>query len=275
MKSTARISGAIMKTHWRKPLATRRKADRTIVSEVDLRISQHVCQSIQQRFPSHALLTEETYQEFKPAGRGFIIDELDGTQTYLRGEAGFTFQMAYFEDYDQLKIGLIYDPIEDLMTWCIKGQPAFISKNGFVQPLDYERNRTLDKLIYGHHRNRFNHTLWQIYQHLGVQPRQIVSSGCIGSKALNLILGKFDAIIGPHRHIPVWDWAAGKVITEPLGLEFFHFNGEEPSIDEIHTPHPFGYVVCPSVHKQELLDHIQQALNGKSNPHKMDALYVL
>ncbi|MCI4668794.1 MAG: inositol monophosphatase family protein [Bacteroidia bacterium] len=256
MQATARIAGAIMRNHWKKPVAIKRKADNTLVSEVDLRISNFLLQRVADAYPKHGLLTEESFQQYRPSGRGFIVDELDGTKAYLSGKPGFTFQMAYFEDYDKILIGLIYDPIKDLMIWSILGGEVYKSSNGFVEKVQVPVSRPFHQLRYGHHRHRYNPTLWNIYQQLSVQPNQIVPSGSIGSKAMNLVLGEFDVILGPHRHIPVWDWAAGKVFADNLGIAICHFDGSDLQMDELTTPHPFGYLICPAIHKSKFTSEL-------------------
>lgn len=263
MQSTARSAGAIMRNYWKKPVAIKRKPDNTLVSEVDLRISSFLIQQVQKSYPKHGLLSEESFHNFRPSGRGFIVDELDGTKTYLSGKEGFTFQMAYFEDYDQILIGLIYDPIKDLMVWGMQGGEVFKSQNGFISKVERPIQKEIGQLKYGHHRHRYNLTLWNIYQSLSVQPKQIVPSGSIGSKAMKLLLGDFDVIIGPHRHIPVWDWAAGKVLAENLGFSICHFNGQELHPSELRTPHPFGYLICPKEHKTHLVEQLDLIMAKK------------
>lgn len=263
MQATARSAGAIMRNYWKKPVAIKRKPDQTLVSEVDLRISNFLFQQVRKSYPQHGLLTEESFEHYRPSGRGFIVDELDGTRTYLSGMEGFTFQMAYFEDYDQVLIGLIYDPIKDLMIWSFREGEVFKSQNGFVSKIAKPAFKDLSKLKYGHHRHRYNQTLWNIYQHLSVQPEQIVPSGSIGSKAMKLVLGEYDVILGPHRHIPVWDWAAGKVLAESLGFAVCHFDGNELHTSELITPHSFGYLICPQVHKEYFVEQLTQLKDKK------------
>jgi len=258
MQSVARQAGALMRSHWKKPLAVRQKQDHTLVSEVDLKISQLVNQRVCRRYPDFALLTEERFCHFQPQERGFIVDELDGTRSYLRGRPGFTFQMAYFEDYEDLKIGLIYDPLKDVMLWSLPRQGVWISRMGFDRKLTPPILPPFSDLRYGHHRLRFNAFLWHIYQELEVQPQQIISSGSIGSKAIDLLLGKFEVILGPHRHIPVWDWAAGKAMVEEMGFVVCHFDGSQAELNELCTPHPFGYLICPQPYKNLFVEELQR-----------------
>ncbi|MEL6624987.1 MAG: inositol monophosphatase family protein [Bacteroidota bacterium] len=254
-------SGAIMRRYWKRPVAARKKANGTWVSEVDLRISRYVCEQVAVRFPEFGLLTEETCDQYKPKVRGFIVDELDGTHTFLNHGKGFTFQMAYVDDWDQILMGLIYDPIDDVMVWGVKGQGAWISRMGHVSQLLPPTDRAWDELRFGHHRYRYAPSQWKLYQQLGVQPHQIIPTGSIGSKGLTLATGKVDAIIGLYRHIPVWDWSPGSVILQELGFATCHFDGHPLHPGELRTPHAFGYLVCPEAHKAHFLQEFAWLAN--------------
>ncbi len=256
LQQLAYQAGAIMRNYWQKPVAARRKHDLTWVCEVDLRISRLVKRTLESAFPTHARLTEETIKEYLPGYRGFIVDELDGTRSFLMRRPGFTFQAAYFDHEDEITVGLIYDPLADLMVWGRKGEGVWTSRQGHIKQLKPLHTPTWDDLRFGNHRYSYSPTQWKLYQQLGVQPHQIVPSGSIGSKVLSLVRGHFDVIVGTHRHIPVWDWAAGQVILQELGYAVCHFDGSPLHISETATPHPFGYLVCPQAHRKTILSHL-------------------
>ncbi|MCB0853274.1 MAG: hypothetical protein KDD63_13710, partial [Bacteroidetes bacterium] len=125
-----------------------------------------------------------------------------------------------------------------------------------------------DDLRYGHHRIFMSDTHKLMYDKMGVSEDQIVSTGSIGSKVIDLIKGQFEVLIALNRKVAAWDWAPGKVIIEELGYCLYHLTGEEvkltdPREENIHT---FGYLACPREHLprfQEELRWISDKLNRK------------
>lgn len=253
--SLARMAGSIMLRHWGGEIHAFEKPDGSIVTEVDLEISRRICAKIQERFPDCSLLTEETRGKLLyPQRCGFIVDELDGTHGYFKGKSGFTFQCAYYEQFGELKIGLIYDPLRDVMVYGIKGEGVYWQtqelklKIAPASPVDW------GSLRYANHRKYMTGTLRRMYEGLGAREEQIIPTGGIGSKAIDFVEGKVDVLISLNRSIGAWDWAPGKVILEELGYKLCHLTGEELEVNQ--NEKAFGYLVCPPEHYDCLVEKL-------------------
>ena len=269
LENLARDAGKLMMDNWQKDVDIYEKDDHTIVTEVDLKISKMVCDRIAQTYPESAILTEETHKElYFPRETGFIIDELDGTFSFVNGRSGFNFQCAYYENYGELKVGLIYDPMKDIVLSATKGKGVSLTEKGVTTKISPFPHKEWDDLRYGHHRIFMSDTHKLMYDKMGVSEDQIVSTGSIGSKVIDLIKGQFEVLIALNRKVAAWDWAPGKVIIEELGYCLYHLTGEEvkltdPREENIHT---FGYLACPREHLprfQEELRWISDKLNRK------------
>ncbi|MEL6670967.1 MAG: inositol monophosphatase [Bacteroidota bacterium] len=246
LKELAQDAGAIMLQHWRRDLQVTTKHNGTPVSQVDLAISQMACQRIQAAFPEHVLLTEETFHPSKlPAEKGFIIDELDGTNAFIHGKAGFVFQVAYFENYDQLKLALIFDPVREILVYAIKDKGAWIEKKGAARQAVMPRIRRWRDLKFANHRLYMPPTLRKVYAMLGVSQENIVPTGSIGSKSMSFALGEVHVLVGLNRRMPFWDIAPGILLLQELGYSFSHLTGEKITLFPEDNDLAFGYLVCP------------------------------
>lgn len=257
--SLARMAGSIMLRHWGGEIHAFEKSDGSIVTEVDLEISRRVCASIQKQYPDCSLLTEETRGKLLyPQRCGFIIDELDGTHGYFKGKSGFTFQCAYYEKYDQLMIGLIYDPLRDVLVYGIRGEGVFWETQNKKLKISHAPKLAWEELRYANHRRYMTGTLKRMYESLGAREEQIIPTGGIGSKAIDFVEGKVDVLISLNRSIGAWDWAPGKVILEELGYKLCHLTGEELEVDQ--NGKAFGYLVCPPEHYGCLIEKLDWIL---------------
>lgn len=258
LQQMAREAGQIMLRRWQSPMEIQMKANGTPVSSVDLEISAILQERIQQQFSDLALWSEESGALTPPyPARGLIVDELDGTYSYINKRPGFTFQAAYFEQFEDLKLGLIYDPVRDLMLYGAKGMGVYIQTGSHTSLVPPPRHKQWDQLKFAHHRQFFTETYQRMYGELGIAPQRIVPTGSIGSKSIDFAFGKVDAMVALNRNIPPWDWAPGKVILEELGYRLLHLNQEPVDLAAHRYGEPFGYIVCPSEH----LEQMQEGLN--------------
>ena len=270
LEKLARDAGKLMMDHWQKEVDVFQKADDTIVTEVDLQISEMVCDRITKAYPQSAILTEETHKHlYFPKETGFIVDELDGTYSFVNGRSGFNFQCAYYENYGELSLGLIYDPLRDIVLCGVKGKGVTITEKGVTKAILPFSEVEWDHLKYGHHRMFQSRTHKKMYEKLGVSDDRIIATGSIGSKVIEVAQGNVDVLIALNRNIAAWDWAPGKVILEELGFCLYHLTGEEVALTDprIKRKRTFGYLACPVTHLdkfQSELRWIGEKLTGRN-----------
>ncbi len=98
------------------------KSRNDFVSEVDHGAEQAIIQELRARFPSHAILAEESGAQ----GQGdceWIIDPLDGTTNYLHGFPQFCVSIAQ-RRRGQLECAVIYDPLREELFTAVRGEGA-------------------------------------------------------------------------------------------------------------------------------------------------------
>ncbi len=87
---------------WRSGLAVHNKADDSPVTVADQRAEALILERLATAFPGVPVISEEDASEFgvpeKIGRRFFLVDPLDGTKAFVRGDPAFTVNIALVED---------------------------------------------------------------------------------------------------------------------------------------------------------------------------------
>lgn len=204
------------------------KADKSLVTEADLKISKLFTEKTENLVQSrkHLIIDEENLPEIKSAFQQmdqkeytWIIDPIDGTKAYFHGLPFWAIAVGVFKNKKPY-IGAIYLPGLNELIYT-DGKQTYLVKKPFTQE---ERKETLN----GHHKafvknglvmasihnfpNDFN------YEHISMMD-------CYGAYAMeyftlsNRSLGTF---IG--KDCKLWDIAASAPIAKNLGFGIFNIN---------------------------------------------------
>lgn len=86
---------------WRSGLEVIRKADESPVTEADRRGETLILEALDKRFPGVPVISEEDASEFGTPDaigpRFFLVDPLDGTKAFVRGDPNFTVNIGLVE----------------------------------------------------------------------------------------------------------------------------------------------------------------------------------
>ena len=232
------------------------KKDQSLVTEVDLAISRLVTSRVAAFAPHWGLITEETCQGNCPQHEvGLIVDELDGTNGYVNGMCGFTFQCAYHIG-NTILVSLIFDPLYDQLVYAIKDQGVWMEHHGKREAVNPIGPKDWRSLRFAHHRLYMTNTIRKMYAKMGISKENIIPTGGIGSKVIDFMTGKVDVIIALNRNVKPWDWAPGKLILEEAGYVFSHLTGAPVSLFSNSPMLEFGYLVCPQEHWNRFLQEL-------------------
>lgn len=256
LQELARDAGSIMMAKRGSPIQSFRKSDKSFVTEVDLAISAMVIARVKAFAPHWGLLTEETCKgKFLLAEEGLIVDELDGTNGYLHGQSGFTFQCAYYRRRELL-VAVIFDPLTDHLLFGIKGQGVHLVHQDTTTRVPAPIDKEWRNLRFAHHRQYMTNTIRKMYASMGIPQQNIIQTGGIGSKCLDFVLGRVDVVVALNRRVAPWDWAPGKVILEELGYSFTHLTGAPVVLFDEPSDLAFGFLVCPPAHQPKFLTEL-------------------
>ena len=194
------------------------------VTEMDTSAEDLIRIRLEERFPDHRILAEESGgDEWREAGPPiWLIDPLDGTNNFAHGFPHVGMSLALVED-QQPVVGVIYDPLRDETFAATLGGGAFLngeamrvtnvehlSESFLATGFPYDRRTAPDNNV-----ERLDHFL-----------RRSQGVRRAGAAVLDLsyvACGRFDGFWEIRLH--PWDVAAGILIVREAGGEATNFGG--------------------------------------------------
>lgn len=193
-----------------------------LVTEADHAAEKAIIQTIQNQFPDHYILCEETGEIETPSPYKWIVDPIDGTVNFAHNIPICCVSIA-LEYKGEVIMGAVYNPVMNEFFVAEKGKGATL--NG--EPISVSKKTDFLKscLVTG-----FPYTyldspnsplkVFERMLRLGLPVRRL------GSAALDLCwvaAGRFDGFY--EHHLQPWDCAAGFLIVQEAGGKVTHFDG--------------------------------------------------
>jgi myo-inositol-1(or 4)-monophosphatase len=215
--TAARVAGKIMHANWHKPKRVNSAEAHDIKLELDVRCQAIIEKILAASFPEVPVLGEEGSTGNVNAEYRWVIDPIDGTVNYFFGMPHACVSIA-LQHREKSVVGVIYDPFTDEIWTTMKGAPTRL--NGKIVRVS-NRSRIEESVIaMGFSKSQDN--LNKSMPHLIRLSRRAKKIRIMGSAALELVYvasGRLDAYI--ERTINLWDVAAGSLLVENAGGEFY------------------------------------------------------
>jgi myo-inositol-1(or 4)-monophosphatase len=245
-------AGAVLMDHYEKLEQIDYKSARDVVTEADHLSEALIVEAIHARFPSDAILAEETGEhravagEAPTSGRGrvWIVDPLDGTVNYANGIPVFCVSIGLVVDGIPA-VGVILDPTRDEGFGATRDGSVLL--NG--QPVHASTKDKLSDFVISMALNGRA----AVTRSRNVR-KQVRISRSMGSAALALAYvgnGRFDAFV-QQGGLSAWDVAAAGLIAERGGARVTAMDGG-PWFDLARGPRSIGILAAPPAHHEALL----------------------
>lgn len=196
------------------------KSDDSPVTVADRECERLIAGLLEEAFPADGILGEEGSRKESTSGRRWIVDPIDGTRDFLRGNPLWSVLIG-LEDNSEIVAGIVHLPLLGHTCWASRGGGAFrndtkmhvssIADAGRAVLSVNGLNRIRD-MPFSHGLIDFATRFWSV-RSMGGTP-----------DAMMLAAGEMDAWIEPK--VAAWDLAAAQVILEEAGAVFFSFEGE-------------------------------------------------
>jgi myo-inositol-1(or 4)-monophosphatase len=99
-----------------------------LVTEFDKRSEELILSSIQENFPAHAILAEESGHNQTISEYQWVIDPLDGTTNFSHGIPVFSVSIGLLKNHSPV-VGVVYDPFRNEMFSAEAGHGAFLNNH--------------------------------------------------------------------------------------------------------------------------------------------------
>jgi myo-inositol-1(or 4)-monophosphatase len=190
------------------------KGEVDLVTEADLGSEKRIIGTIRERFPDHAILSEEAGMIAGKSDYLWIIDPLDGTTNFAHGLTLCCISIALMKGGRPV-VGIVWNPFTGELFSAVKNQGAFL--NG--RRLNVSKTARLKEslLVTG-----FAYDVEAILAPIMERLRRciVASQGVrrLGSAALDLCYvaaGRFEAFW--EEQLNPWDTAAGYLVVQEAG----------------------------------------------------------
>lgn len=212
-------AAAIAKSLYRRNLEVRIKADKSPVTEADLRCEIAIREILEARFPSYGFFGEETGSRDTRAENLWLVDPIDGTKAFVREYPMFSTQIALMR-HGELVLGVSSAPAYGEIAHAERGAGAFL--NG--EPLGVSDVATPEDaaLSTGNLKTLATGNRWTKFGALIGRLSRIRGYGDFLHYHL-LAAGKIDAVV--ESDVNILDIAAAVVIVTEAGGRFTDLHG--------------------------------------------------
>lgn len=126
----ARQAGAVLMRYFRSDFATQHKEDKSPVTDADVAANVFIREALLKLAPEVPVVAEEDETLTRDGQSMFwLVDPLDGTRSFVRGEKEFTVNIGLVKDRRPV-LGALYAPPQDILYFAVKGKGAFRSIGG-------------------------------------------------------------------------------------------------------------------------------------------------
>ena len=201
-------------THYANSPRINKKSRNDFVTEVDHAAEQVIIETLQEIYPEHSILAEESGLSEGDPNQQWIIDPLDGTTNFIHGFPHFCISIA-FKLNGKIEHGLIYDPIRQELFSASRGQGARLND----KRIRVSNCNALEHALVGtgfpfkdkHHFDNYLQTFAAVFPKTTGMRRGGSSALDLAYVAAGRLDGFWELSLNP------WDMAAGILIIQEAG----------------------------------------------------------
>ncbi len=212
----AREAGQIVKTFYQVSPNIRWKDPTEPVTEADRAVNAYLVKQLGQAYPADGILAEESKDD--PARlskrRVWIIDPLDGTLEFIARNGEFCIMIGLALDHEPI-VGVVYQPIDDVLYAAALGSGGFIEEFGERFPLRVSKEATPKRLRMVVSRSHRAPLVDAIITRAGIQ--KVRSVGSVGLKIGLIVRRQADCYVHPNPGTREWDTCAPEIILREAG----------------------------------------------------------
>ena len=236
--SAAHGAGKLMRANFWSPKKINSSTQHDIKLELDERCQRLIERKLRSAYPRMAILGEEGVLGDTQAEHRWVVDPIDGTVNFTYGiphccvsialqvrgsklnAPGSKFKASAHPDaaYDTV-VGVVYDPFCDELWTAVRGRPAYLNGKTICVSQRSRLNETIISIGFAKYRTTLNQML-PVVNRLVHRVRKIRIMGAAALAMTYVASGRMDAYV--EAGIRLWDIAAGGLILECAGGDFWH-----------------------------------------------------
>lgn len=236
IKELSIVAGEEILKLFNKDISPEYKEDNSPVTEADKNANDIIVSGIKKEFPDMGILAEESSDDLSRLEKRycFLVDPLDGTKEFIRGNDEFTVNIALTE-WGKPIGGVIYVPVYKELYYGWAGEGAFSLINGEEKRLHVSKR--IGNIRLAKSRTHHSHMLDKLISINNINHVIVAGSaykGCL------LARGDVEAYYRFGRTME-WDTAAMEIIATEAGGIFSGMDGNQFKYNKKNPENPQGF----------------------------------
>jgi len=215
----AEQAAVIARALYQHNIEVRIKADKSPVTEADVRCEIAIREILESRFPAYGFFGEETGSRDEGAESLWLVDPIDGTKAFVREYPMFSTQIALMRR-GEIVLGVSSAPVYGELSFAERGRGAYL--NGKALAVSEVSTLESAALSSGNMKSLATGPQWARYGRLVAQVSRIRGYGDFLHYHL-LAAGKIDAVV--ETDVNILDIAACVAIVREAGGRFTDLGG--------------------------------------------------
>ncbi|MGE0754185.1 MAG: 3'(2'),5'-bisphosphate nucleotidase CysQ [Alphaproteobacteria bacterium] len=120
-------AGTLILRYWQQNFEAMAKDENSPVTEADIVANHHICAALAELTPHIPIVAEENDSQPQTGATFWLVDPLDGTRSFVRGEDEFTVNIGLVQNGRPM-LGVIYVPVLKTLYYGAEGLGAFIQQ---------------------------------------------------------------------------------------------------------------------------------------------------
>lgn len=226
----AHAAGAVMRKNFHLPKKINEAQQHDIKLELDVRCQKLIEKKLRAAAPDYAILGEEGVLGDPLSTDRWVVDPIDGTVNFTYGIPHACVSIALqnrrtksrgtYPDADfETVVGVVYDPFTDETFSAIRGGPSKVNGRKIAVSTRTRLDESIISIGFAKSATSLERMLPQ-FNTLVHKVRKIRIMGAAALAVVYVAAGRFDAYV--EGGIRLWDIAAGGLILECAGGDFYH-----------------------------------------------------
>jgi histidinol-phosphatase len=222
----AQAAAEVIRALYQRNLQVHTKADKSPVTEADVRSEEAIRALLTKRFPSYGFYGEETGVENMNAENVWLVDPIDGTKSFVRECPFFSTQIALMRQ-GRFVLGVSSAPVYGELVWAEEGAGAVMNGSAIRVSTTSELEKTI--VSSGNLKTLTRDARrWSAFGDLIQRTNRIRGYGDFVHYHL-LARGSLDVVI--ESDVNILDIAALTVIIREAGGTFTDLSGKEVGLE--------------------------------------------
>jgi myo-inositol-1(or 4)-monophosphatase len=209
----AREAGALLAQLSKRPHEITYKHPSDLVTEADRRSEALIVERLRNRFPKHAVVSEEGGGQKTDSDYCWYVDPLDGTTNFAHSYPCFAVSIGLAEEGEPV-VGVVLNPLTNELFTAIRGEGAYLDHKRLQVSTVEKLATSLVSTGFPSHQRANNRNIYY-YWEFTMRSHGVRRDGSAALDLCSVACGRFDGFW--EFGLSSWDTAAGALIVREAG----------------------------------------------------------